>query len=270
MPYLKPCHATGFNNNGTKVYTVTYRRASPASAHRHDSRAALSEVKDIDDISTETIIMIITRHRSRQPAHVRAAASPPHARLMPAYLLLLLLRSIYHPHIQRRLTPSALSTYHARGLQAEQESLPEHKRSVAGSVEAKGSITGTWCGGKPRKPKKIKLCALSCFSRERVSSSDGAPFCFGLQNAWRDMSSKCAFLKFREQSVSFQVRACKGTGGSVCALERGELSDALRGGGCRRAMTFLSILLGFFGVDKATVRVLFRRARTRMVIAFRA
>lgn len=84
MPYLKPCHATGFNNNGTKVYTVTYRRASPASAHRHDSRAALSEVKDIDDISTETIIMIITRHRSRQPAHVRAAASPPHARRMPA------------------------------------------------------------------------------------------------------------------------------------------------------------------------------------------
>lgn len=168
MPYLKPCHATGFNNNGTKVYTVTYRRASPASAHRHDSRAALSEVKDIDDISTETII-IIARNRSCQPAHVRAAASSPQARLMPAHLLLLL-RSIYHPHIQRRLTPSALSTYHARGLQAEQESLPEHKRSVAGSVEAKGSITGTWCGGKPRKPKEIKLCALSCFSRGRVSS----------------------------------------------------------------------------------------------------
>ena len=132
MPYLKPCHATGFNNNGTKVYTVTYRRASPASAHRHDSRAALSEVKDIDDISTETIIIIITRNRSCQPAHVRAAASSPQARLMPAHLLLLL-RSIYHPHIQRRLTPSALPTYHAAGLQAEQESLPVHKRSVAGS-----------------------------------------------------------------------------------------------------------------------------------------
>jgi hypothetical protein len=35
-------------------------------------------------------------------------------------------------------------------------------------------------------------------------------------------------------------------------------------------MTIHSILLGFFGDDKATVRVLFRGARTEMVIAFRA
>ena len=56
------------------------------------------------------------------------------------------------------------------------------------------------------------------------------------------------YLKFREQSVFWESpRACKGS--SVCALERGELSDALRWAeDAARAMTFHSILLGFFGV----------------------
>ena len=52
-------------------------------------------------------------------------------------------------------------------------------------------------------------------------------------------------LKFREQSVFRESALVRG----VCALERGELSDALRWAeDAARAMTFHSILLGFFGV----------------------
>jgi len=77
------------------------------------------------------------------------------------------------------------------------------------------------------------------------------------------------YLKFREQSVFWESpRACKGS--SVCALERGELSDTLYARRMPPGDDIQFYTIGFFGDDKATVRVLFRRTRTNMVIVFRA
>lgn len=147
------------------------------------------------------IIVTITRQghhqRSRQPAsppspvqpaHVRAAALPPHARLPAAAAVDISPTYTSAPH-----PPSALSTYHAAGLQAEQESLPKRTSDRwLDSVGARGSITiGTWCGGKPRKPKRNQaLCGILLLLRALLFCGHALACppelsCFGLQNAWR-------------------------------------------------------------------------------------
>lgn len=257
---LNLSHATRqcSNNDGKRsIYRNLPASQPPAFAHRHDSRAALSEVKDIDDISTETIIIIITRHKNRQPASQprpgpaspRACSCTPAAQT-PAYLLLL--RSIYHPHIQRRLTPSALSAYHAAGLQAEQESLPVHKRSVAGSCGKLGGSHQPARGavGSLESQKRPKLSVrLSCFSRGRVSSSDGAPFCFGLQNAWRDHVKQCGIFKV-SVSKAFLVESPRACNGRAVFVRWSAVSCRTRyvGGGCRTRDDISFYTIGFFGV----------------------
>jgi hypothetical protein len=128
-----------------------------------------------------------------------------------------------------------------------------------------------WEASKAKKDQA--LCVVLHFLARRVSFSDGGRL-FALTCRTRGRGGILSgnamhYLKFREQSVFGESpRACKGS--SVCALERGELSDTL----CARRMPpgddIQFYTIGFFGDDKATVRVLFRRTRTNMVIAFRA
>jgi len=200
-------HATRqcFNNDGRRgIYRNLPASQPPAARIANDSRVALSEVKDIDNISTETIIIIITRHKSRQPARRSAQARPSqptcvqlHSRRTPAYLLLL--RSIYHPHIQRRLTPSALSTYHAAGLQAEQESLPVHKRSVAGSCGKLGGSHRPARGavGSLESQKRYKLSVrYPAFLTGALAPPMGHFFASAYRTRGGIMSSDADFLKF--------------------------------------------------------------------------
>ena len=129
-----------------------------------------------------------------------------------------------------------------------------------------------WEASKAKKDQA--LCVVLHFLARRVSFSDGGRL-FALTCRTRGRGGILSgnamhYLKFREQSVIGESpRACKGS--SVCALERGELSDTLRARRMppRDDICFSTTVLGFL-VNKATVRVLSRRTRTNMVIAFRA
>lgn len=169
------------------VYTVTYRLAQPAFRARHDSRLALSEVKDIDDSSTKTII--ITRHQEESPASPAQSSQPTcvqlHSRRMPAYRTCCCcgryITHIYigasphqpYPHTMRwacrlRAGKPPRSTSD-RWLGRWKLEDPSPARGAVGSLQSqKGSSS-------------VRYPASSC---GRVSFSDGSSFCFDLQNAW--------------------------------------------------------------------------------------
>lgn len=172
-----------------------------------------------------------------------------HSRRTPAYLLLL--RSIYHPHIQRRLTPSALSTYHAAGLQAEQESLPVHKRSVAGSCGKLGGSHQPARGavGSLESQKRYKLSVrYPAFLAGALAPPMGHLFASAYRTRGGIMSNNADFFFKVSMSKAFLVvspRACKGR---AVFVRWSAVSCRTRyvGGGCRTRDDIPFYTIGFF------------------------
>jgi hypothetical protein len=171
------------------------------------------------------------------------------------------------------------------GLLAEQESLPK-AQAIGGwvVVEAKQRIhpsPARGAVGKPRKPKGIQATVrYSCFF-SRVGAlafpTAGFLFCFDIcaervAGIHLSGNGNADFLKFREQSVFLKRESARVLGERVVFVRWSAVSCRTRyvGGGCRARDDYSFYTIGFFDDDKATVRVLFRRTRTEMVIAFRA